>query len=308
MSWATWNALQIERCDAKKLKYREKTEILETRNSLGTVVLQYYAHTHQPPTMMTNLALRRFPMWYLISTLILFNGLNADEYLNDVLEEAYRNEWDEDMGYLATDEQAMEKEREKEEHERRDRERKREERDLEFETNLNVMDEQQRKIAKAQKRQDDKVVERVLRASATGDLYGVLGLRNFEFTIRSGTIGNKKKVIGWEIPTISFFRITEKAIRQAYREQAKRVHPDRNHDGRAEEAFMTVENAAAILCNEESRNEYDHTRRMSLQMRRTKQIESVRKVVAKSSRRLSSVKKAFGPFAVPVFVVGLIVL
>lgn len=46
------------------------------------------------------------------------------------------------------------------------------------------------------------------------------------------------------------------------------VHPDKNRDGRANEAFIAVENSASILTDKQSSKEYDQQMREYYQQRR----------------------------------------
>ncbi|OEU08798.1 heat shock protein DnaJ, partial [Fragilariopsis cylindrus CCMP1102] len=50
---------------------------------------------------------------------------------------------------------------------------------------------------------------------------------------------------------------SERDIRKQFRTRAMQIHPDKNNDGRAQEAFIAVENAASILSDKQQRNIYD---------------------------------------------------
>ncbi len=57
--------------------------------------------------------------------------------------------------------------------------------------------------------------------------------------------------------THSLKRITPKDIKRAFYKMAKLIHPDKNLDDRAEEAFIQLERSADILLDEVARKEYD---------------------------------------------------
>lgn len=183
-------------------------------------------------------------------------------------------------------------------------------REAAFEAELAQMSAKKQKEARKQKRKDARIVRRVLRAAEKGDFYGVLGLHNREFRIPSRTI----KIAGlrWSIPGISLFHISQQKIRRAYRALALTVHPDKNRDGRAEEAFIEVENVASILSDERSRTEYDKIAQAARQERN----DEIRKVVGSSLSRtfrivhrgVSVFRTVLGPFAFPVLILGSLII
>lgn len=150
----------------------------------------------------------------------------------------------------------------------------------------------------------------MLQAAERGDHYGVLGLRNMELRIAPHPF----KLLNFELnlPSFVLFRVSPKAIRKAYRLMARLVHPDKNRDGRATEAFIAVENAASILDNEEIRGVYDD----EIQADRKRRTDQALSVVVSTTwtcvgyltKTLSTFRKVWGPFAVPIVIISFLVL
>ena len=99
-----------------------------------------------------------------------------------------------------------------------------------------------------------------------------------------------------------------KEIKRAYRSRAMATHPDKNRDGRANEAFFAVEHSASILSNPKQRKEYDTERRL-LRQAQQERIRGTAKIAVDAA--LGSCQKAFGvfkavlgPFAFPVMILG----
>merc|ERR1719291_126852 len=113
------------------------------------------------------------------------------------------------------------------------------------------MDEEQRKKELALKKRDAKVVRRVLKAHKAGKHYAVLGIR--DYTIQLGPFYFFKFSLG----PFTLFRTKTKKIKRVYRNLARTIHPDKNRDGRAEEAFHALESSAAILTDDKKREVYD---------------------------------------------------
>eukprot|EP00978_Attheya_sp_CCMP212_P031102 scaffold116384_cov53-Attheya_sp.AAC.3 len=172
-------------------------------------------------------------------------------------------------------------------------------REAQFEADLAKMDAAQQKLAKQQKKADAKMVRRILNASQRKNHYGVLGLRNFE--------------IGFQIfhKSIRLFQLQTQKIKGAYRTRAKLVHPDKNRDGRADQAFIALEQSAAILVDDELRADYDHKRSLDRQRFRNNIFQTVGDTVDLTVRHATTVVHLFrrivGPFATPILVLGTLI-
>ena len=168
-------------------------------------------------------------------------------------------------------------------------------REAEFEAEVKRMDAEQRKKALKQKKADARVVNRILRAANAKpepDHYAVLGLRNFELHVGP-----------WHL-----FHISTRDVKKAYRNLSRRVHPDKNRDGRAEQAFHALEASAAVLSDGEQRRGYDR-RVEARRKKRNKRITGTTIDVLDSARRnvvrvFGTARRVLGPFSVPVFVLG----
>ena len=238
-----------------------------------------------------------------------------DEYVQEVLEEDQERYGSGDSYYHDDDyedklrqEQEDAERRRKEEEERmaRDRaDRLASERERQFEADLERMNEEQKKIALRQKKKDARVVKAVLKAENSGDYYAVLGIRNWQLRIppRKFNVGK----YSFSITGISLRHTSSKDIRKAYKRRAKAVHPDKNRNGRAAEAFVAVENAASILTNDDSRSAYDKEWKQLMQSRRQKYKKGVTRIVDVVKQYVGRVvwvfRKVLGPFAPAVLII-----
>jgi curved DNA-binding protein CbpA len=165
-------------------------------------------------------------------------------------------------------------------------------REAQFEAELARMNEEQQKAAKKQKKKDAKIVRQILNADRKRRLYAVLGVKNYDIHIGPWTILNTDSA----------------TIKRAYRTRARAVHPDRNRDGRAQEAFIAVENAASILADEAQRQVYDEEVRLKRQQQRNEMKQAantVKNSIGKYINRVTWVfRRIFGPFATPIFILG----
>jgi hypothetical protein len=157
-----------------------------------------------------------------------------------------------------------------------------------------------------QRKQDAKIVHRIFKAYQSNDYYGVLGIRNFVFSnwyIPHRTVTIIPKYFVVNVPGFEIFTISKKKIKRAYREMVKFVHPDKSKDPRAVEAFLMVENAAAILLNEETRSEYDMIIQKDNRERRTRIVNQIRQGIERSlvmtNAVLSSARRLLGPLSIP---------
>jgi DnaJ domain len=251
-----------------------------------------------------------------------------DEYLRAVLEEErqqhmqqnpYDNAYSDESDFQAYQEKLHRHAQEEESRQRAEQERfKKEqllriqhEREAAFQRELQTAaTEQQKKMLQQQKAKDHALVRKVCRASQRGDLYSVLGLRNWQFQMGGWCWKFGKYIV--KFPTWHVLNISSQHIRRAYRARALLVHPDKNRDARAQEAFVAVEEAASVLTDEAARKEYDisvkksrQERLVHLQHRAKLLVQVVRGVFC---RILKVMRTVLGPFTVPILVLGGILL
>lgn len=188
----------------------------------------------------------------------------------------------------------------------KENERIRQKREAAFEAELKKMNEEQRKNAKKQKAKDAKVIKRLLKAHKAGRHYQVLGIRNLEIQLGPFFFFN------YSLGPIILFRVKTKQIKKVYRNLARTVHPDKNKDGRAEEAFHALESSAAILTDEKQRNDYDKriiaTRRRNNKYRVEKAVNVCEYGWKQSASTIRVTKKVLGPFSTPILVVGALII
>ena len=165
-------------------------------------------------------------------------------------------------------------------------------REKQFQQDLKQMDKETAAAAKRKRKSDKKVIDRVLRASTQGNLYAVLGVE-------------KKWWRFWTLLIDTDHSVSSKQVKVAYRTMAKRIHPDKNKDARAEDAFDLLQEAHEILGNERSKLEYD---RKVARMKRNGREDAISKTVdvvtnawERSSDVLSAISRVLGPFAPSVF-------
>ena len=263
---------------------------------------------------------------YLLLLLLAFLGVTScqyqsdtdyDDYVKEVLEEDYRNDEDyydnpyddfdrEELLRKKQEAKLAEEERLKAEQ----AEKEAREREAKFEAELSRMSAEKKKAAKRQKKRDTKIVKQVIKAAKQENHYAVLGLRNWEISInpRSISIGPKQ----FTIPGFKLFHISPSKIKKAYRNRGKMTHPDKNRDGHANEAFIAVENSASLLSDEKLREEYDkQLRQLHIQQRQkaSRIAAEIRDTgvgaIMKTTRLFRSV---LGPFALPVFILGALII
>ena len=172
-------------------------------------------------------------------------------------------------------------------------------REAEFEAEVARMDAENRKKALKQKRHDAKIVNKILKAAAAKPEprhYAVLGLRNWDIHLWK-----------WHI-----VQTTTKDVKRAYRNLSRKVHPDKNRDGRAEEAFHALEASAAILSDAEKKRSYDRrvqTRRKKRNAKITGGAKDVLDIGQRNiGRVVGTIKRLLGPFSTPILVVGALIV
>jgi hypothetical protein len=180
------------------------------------------------------------------------------------------------------------------------------ERERAFQKDLAKMNEDQKKAALRQKKRDARMVRQILKAEDNQNLYQVLGMRNWNVGIpaRQFYIGP----LHIKLPGITIKQTTTKDIRKAFRTRTKQIHPDKNRDGRAKEAFIAVENAASILSDETSRKQYDKQLLLAREERHT----NTNAIFVHSWTTVRHVFRAIlailGPFAAPAIVIGVLII
>ena len=182
----------------------------------------------------------------------------------------------------------------------------RQQREARFERELQKMNADQRKKELAAKKRDAKVVQRILKFHKAGRHYAVLGIRNFEVQIGPYYMFN------FTIGPFALFRVKTKAIKRVYRNLARTVHPDKNRDGRAEEAFHALESSAAILTDDKKRPDYDKRLNSARRRRNKYAMEKVLDVSSvawnRSMQTFRVTKKFLGPFSTPILVIGALII
>lgn len=175
-------------------------------------------------------------------------------------------------------------------------ERLREQREFEYQAKLEKMDKEKRKILEKRRKVDARLVNKVLRAASKGNHYKVLGLAN-----------NEKK-----IGSFSLFKITPAHIKKAYRGRARKLHPDKNIDPRATQAFIELEESAAVLTDEDLKDEYDEAVAMQKQRRRGDRRELVSSINRKAVSIIRPIYVIFNtavrPFGTSLTVLGALIL
>lgn len=240
-----------------------------------------------------------------------FDGAAYDEYVKEVLEEDqyndHSNEYYHEDSYYEDREAQQRLEQERIAQEEADRVQA--DRERVFQAELDRMSADQQAAALKQKKLDAKVVHSVLKAAEQNELYKVLGIRNWDWKIP----GRELHVAGLSltIPGLTIKETTMKDIRKAYRTRAMAVHPDKNKDGRAQEAFIVVEETASILSDQVLREQYDRHFCAVRRERRQAQLAMVSEVTdtvwGTTKGVLKAVHTMLGPFATPVIIIGALI-
>jgi hypothetical protein len=260
------------------------------------------------------------PVWFVLSLIgfatistAVSQSFDGDEFVNEILEEEKKHYGDRDDLFQRDEDVFKEKQRQaqaEEDFRKTQSERIRQEREALFQKELAKMNQEQQKKAKAQKKKDAAFVNSVLKAYQRGDLYGVLGLHYIEVQLpaRQVNLG----LVKVKVPGFNLFHISDKAIKKAYRNKSRLVHPDRNRDGRADQAFIALEECSSILLDQKQRTLYDSELRAS----RRKQCSeissliqtSVGGVVTTGRQVFGFVRGVLGPFALPVAILGCLIV
>jgi len=151
-----------------------------------------------------------------------------------------------------------------------------------------IDDEKALKLLKQQKKRDSKIVKRILRNSANERHYSVLGLRCVPFKLGPLNLCNK----------------SAGDIKRAYRQIARLVHPDKNRDGRAGEAFDALEKSSSLLLDPSKKNSYD----TQLRKERKQTFDKVIVTIHNMWQSFRKIVKLLGPIATPVLILVTIAL
>jgi len=152
----------------------------------------------------------------------------------------------------------------------------------------NLVDKNAKKKLKQQMVKDAKITKRILADGKKLKHYAVLGM-----WCKWGEI---------KIGPLRLCNISTAKIKHAKRNVARLIHPDKNRDKNAAEAFDTLETSASILLDDEKRNEYE----IILKKRRNEIIDHWFVIVRTTLKRflsfLSLIKTLCGPFSTPIII------
>jgi hypothetical protein len=240
-----------------------------------------------------------------------------DDYVKEVLEEDQQDHYDgfmyEDDNSSSYQENLRQQEEDPEQRKAAEQERLEQEkidgvareREEVFQKELAKMDEEKQKVAIRQKKKDAKLVRCILKAAANDRHYAVLGIRNWQLRLppREFNLAGYKV----SIPGVTVKHTTTKDIRKAYRNRALAVHPDKNRDGFAVQAFIEVEKSASILSDENLRKQYDKEMKLVVAQRRAESKKVIAGALDSVKRFGSKIawifRKVLGPFATPVLII-----
>ena len=172
------------------------------------------------------------------------------------------------------------------------------EREAAYEAELaRVTDERTKQKLKRQKTRDARIVKRILKSSEQGRHYSVLGL---------GVLSSWWGEV--QVGPFTLFVVTPADIKRWYRKTARNVHPDKNRDGRAAEAFDALERSAAILMDGTQKKMYD----AKLKRQRNDLVKwGYGKLWNTGSCIMTSasvIYKVLGPFATPITLLTLLII
>ena len=160
-----------------------------------------------------------------------------------------------------------------------------------------------RRRALREKRADARTVRSILAAAGRRpepSHYAVLGMGWWIRMVGGG---------GWNLGPLRIVPgITSRTVRRAYRTRSRQVHPDKNRDGRAEEAFRALEDSLDVLADDGRRRSYD-LRVVERRRRRAGQVwGTARDALGMGSGAalgtFRAARRVLGPVATPLFVLG----
>jgi len=262
------------------------------------------------------------------------DSYSEDEYVRQVIEEDQyhyhdesvdyqENTFDKGEGSSTTNEKNNDNEEEEEIIDEEQRRRNEEERltreaddrlaakrEQQFQADIDRMSEEEKNKALKQKKIDGRKVQSVLKAAKHNNLYMVLGIRNWNLRIPSWEIDIRG--LQFTMPGFIIKETSERDIRKQFRTISKQIHPDKNKDGRAQEAFIAVENAAAILSHKQQRKLYDD----EIKLYRSNRLKTNQKLMMTTilsiwnvtSRVVKILKTFLGPFLVSVLIICALII
>mmetsp|Transcript_1133 Transcript_1133/g.1648 ORF Transcript_1133/g.1648 Transcript_1133/m.1648 type:complete len:217 (-) Transcript_1133:316-966(-) len=158
-----------------------------------------------------------------------------------------------------------------------------------------------------------RLVNSIIKNVEQARYYEALGLhespkweRRFKFALFENT---PKEFVFFDF---TLFRASGTEIKRAYRQRALGVHPDKNGHPLAAQAFDALENAKQALMDEREREEYDRVVKEHYRRVDEARMETATRLVGfayqKTMDAFVVVKKVAGPFAMPLIIVGAIII
>ena len=171
-----------------------------------------------------------------------------------------------------------------------------------------MKDEEAKKAALKQKRKDGRRVRSILKAAKHNNLYGVMGILNIRIQTPEIPI-NFFNVAKFTIPSVKLWKgPTDQDIKKQFRKRAMQVHPDKNKDGRAQEAFVAVQNAAQVLGDKQARARYDAYRTESRSEQWALVNTTLSSALAVLRKTIGVCRTVLGPFFLPVMIIAALII
>ena len=166
-------------------------------------------------------------------------------------------------------------------------------REAAWEQELKAMKKNERQEAIRRRKNDKKVIDKVLKSKSA---YETLSLKPKWYEVW------KKEGVG----------VSVKQVKKAYRNMAKRIHPDKNQDSRAEDAFDMLQEAYEILSVPESKKAYDRKLILQKQSTREDQLSNAQDMAVNAFERSRLMTKIvstlLGPFAPSFFMLCALII
>mmetsp|Transcript_24294 Transcript_24294/g.29885 ORF Transcript_24294/g.29885 Transcript_24294/m.29885 type:complete len:366 (+) Transcript_24294:46-1143(+) len=156
-------------------------------------------------------------------------------------------------------------------------------------------DTKARKDLERRKAEDEKIVKRVLKNSKQDNHYAVLGF----FRCKMGEIN---------LGPFKICNLKDGQIKRAYRKMARLVHPDKNKDGRAGEAFDALEKSSAVLLDDQKRMDYDYNLKLRRKDTFQNGLELIDDLINSGVKVLQAMRLLLGPFSTPIVILLLLII